>query len=162
MPAMWDDRVKPSRRGYIARSKKPLKRSWIKKKSKRDRTFKDGRVSLANKSELRRQTYELAEGRCQHIVDGIVCGKFAPLEGPWWLRGELAHKKHGQGFRDDRLGESYWACHACHSGYHDSNRGTIPEINRIEWNAQSELWECHGCGLKWLLNAISRCICRKD
>jgi hypothetical protein len=126
---MWDDRSKPQRRGYLKRSTKPLKRSWIKRKPKRDREFKGGRIRLANKSSLRRQTYEAAHGKCQHVLpNGRVCGKNAPWDGPWYRRGHLAHKKHGAGRRDDRSSGVYWSCGECHRSYHGGGKVCPPKI----------------------------------
>lgn len=129
---MWDERSKPQRRGYIQRSKKPIKRSYIKRKPKRDREFKDGRIRLASKSGLRRRTFEAAEGKCQHVLpNGKVCGRYAPWDGPWWKRGHLAHKKHGEGFKDDRFGESFWSCGDCHRNYHNGGKVCPPKVKII-------------------------------
>jgi hypothetical protein len=120
---MWDDRSKPARRGYIQRSTKPIKPSYIKRKPKRDREFKDGRIRLASKSGLRRQTHDAASGLCQHVLpNGKVCGKKAPWDGPWYRRGHLAHKKHGAGRRDDTSDGVYWSCGDCHRAYHGGGK----------------------------------------
>lgn len=156
---MWDDRVKPQRRGYLKRSTKPIKRSYIKRKPKRDRTFKDGRIRLASKSSLRRQTHDAAGGKCQHEINGKICGKDAPWGGAWWKRGHLAHKKHGAGFRDDRFGESYWSCGDCHRAHHAGEKRKKTTTRNIVWDAELELWTCLGCDQRWLRNSISRCQC---
>lgn len=128
---MWDERSKPQRRGYIQRSKKPIKRSYIKRKPKRDREFKDGRIRLANKSGLRRRTHDAAQGKCQHEINGKVCGKDAPWGGPWYRRGHLAHVKHGAGKRDDRPNGVYWSCGDCHRNYHGGGKVCPPKVKII-------------------------------
>jgi hypothetical protein len=92
----------------------PFRPKFRKQKPKQDKVLGDGRVRLANKSELRMQVAERADYRCEAIVEGRVCNRFAPLEGRVGERGELAHKEHGEGFRSDTMESCLWKCHNCH------------------------------------------------
>lgn len=105
---------------------------------KQDRTFKDGRVRLANKSGLRRQAFERAGGKCEalHPVSNTCtvgktsvtmvmrCYRDAPWDGPLTVRGHLAHKKHGPR-RDDTLGGVLWKCADCHLKEHGLRSGKM-------------------------------------
>jgi len=102
-----------------------MKRTAIKRKPKRDKTFKDGRKRLANKSELRRQVYERAEGRCEVIEDGFRCGADAPWDGWLTVRGHLAHNRHGA-YRSDEPTCCHWSCASHHLRFHGLRSGKIP------------------------------------
>jgi hypothetical protein len=117
-----------------------------KQKPKRDREFRDGRISLASKSELRMQVAERADYRCEADLNGRPCGRFAPLEGRVGERGELAHKSHGEGFRSDTEEECLWKCHRCHQ---EIEHGT-PKYRRrpgkqMSVNNAKVYWEGRTC-----------------
>lgn len=124
----------------------PFQPKWRKPKPKRDREFRDGRIRLANKSELRMQVAERAEYRCEADLNGRPCGRFAPPDGRVGERGELAHKQHGEGFRDDSVESCLWKCHYCHQ---EVEHGT-PKINRrpgkiMKVSAAKVYWEGRTC-----------------
>ena len=61
-------------------------------KDPRSRTlWRTGRVVLKgqDKTDLRRQVYRRANGRCEVLKNGKRCGKFAAWSG--WHHGELSH-----------------------------------------------------------------------
>jgi hypothetical protein len=108
-------------------------------KPRKDREYRDKRVYKADKSELRLQAYERAEGRCEFevfenltddpavMVDLVLgmrkkrrCNADAPWDGPLTVRGHMAHKRHGI-HRDDTLAGVLWGCANCHlEGDHGS------------------------------------------
>jgi len=112
--------------------RRPLRRSWLNRHAKprehRDQGhgFKDprsrvlwrtGRVILkgADKTDLRRQVYNRAEGRCEEERNGKRCGWFAPWDGIG--HGELSHVNHGAN-RDDTEAGTIWSCSECHARRH--------------------------------------------
>ena len=62
--------------------------------------WRTGRVVLKgqDKTDLRRQVYARAGGRCEEVRNGKRCNRFAPWDG--LQHGELSHKRHGAN-RDD-------------------------------------------------------------
>jgi hypothetical protein len=124
-----------------------IKRTKI--KPKQDKVLGDGRVRLANKSELRMQVAERADYRCEAIIDSRVCNRFAPLEGRVGERGELAHKEHGEGFRDDSMESCLWKCHNCHQVIEHGTPKYRRRPGKIMPTSKAKVyWEgntCSGC-----------------
>lgn len=79
--------------------------------------WRTGRVILKgqDKTDLRRQVYTRAAGRCEEVRNGKRCNKFAPWDG--LQHGELSHRQHGAS-RDDTPSGVIWSCRECHRKRH--------------------------------------------
>lgn len=96
-------------------------------KKKRDMVFKDGRVRLANKTELRRKAFARSGGFCEEIIrcplpecneDGKCWHTFYCHKPITWHTMELSHLKHGPR-RDDTLEGVIASCRECHARRHN-------------------------------------------
>lgn len=106
-----------ARRTPLKRSTKPLKRSAIKKVSKRNRVLKSGRVILdaAGMANLRMEAYERSGGVCEcHLVEGTKkCGKFVH-----WHYGQLHHRIYRSSGGSDTIENVAFIRPECHEYIH--------------------------------------------
>lgn len=106
-----------ARRTPLKRSTKPLKRSAIKKVSKRTRVLKSGRLILdaAGMSSLRMDAYERSGGVCECglVKKRKACGKFVH-----WNYGELHHIKYRSRGGSDTIENVAFIRPECHEYIH--------------------------------------------
>jgi len=79
--------------------------------------WRTGRVQLRgqDKTDLRRDVYNRAGGRCEEIRNGKRCNRFAGWDG--LKHGELSHRAHGAK-RNDTTDDVLWSCRECHRKRH--------------------------------------------
>ena len=108
--------------------------STIKAKRKTDKTFKDGRVRLADKSDLRLKAFERSGGHCEEIVRcplpecnerGIAWHTFRCFKPITLESMHLSHRKHGPR-RDDTLKSVIASCEECHVKRHNAGGKPCP------------------------------------
>lgn len=96
-------------------------RHWLRKiprKPKSRTVWRSGRVILkgAEMTQLRRDVFERAEGRCEVATHWGRCNTYAAWDG--WQHGELSHridKAHGG---SDSIENCLWSCAPCHRRRH--------------------------------------------
>jgi hypothetical protein len=130
-----------------------------KQKPKRDRTFGDGRVFLADKGELREQVFERSGGQCEEIREKHVYGSApyedAPLSYLKRSEGrcnalitlatmELSHVRHGC-HRDDSMAGTIASCKPCHRAKHSSQKIPRRPGKQMSVNNAKVYWESNSC-----------------
>ncbi len=92
-------------------------RQWSEKleNAKPERT---GRVVLygRDKTQLRKEVYARARGRCEVVTRGKRCGKAAAWRGRG--KGDLYHIVHRSHGGSDSKSNTCWSCKACHNLRH--------------------------------------------
>jgi hypothetical protein len=90
--------------------------------------WRTGRVILRgqDKTDLRRQVYHRAAGRCEDQRNGKRCNRFAAWDG--LEHGELSHNRHGA-HRDDTPAGVIWSCRECHKRRHPGPQFAADERN---------------------------------
>lgn len=95
----------------------PFQPKYRAKKPKTDKSFKDGRIRLADKGDLRERVFERSGGFCEEIVNGVRsgrCWRAITIQSM-----ELSHKRHGC-HRDDTAASTIASCKECHRVKHAS------------------------------------------
>jgi 5-methylcytosine-specific restriction endonuclease McrA len=108
----------------VKKPKKPLKRSWIKKKPKKAKTsWRSGKIRLDARGmeDLRLAAYQRSGGRCESVKQGKRCGK--PFH---YLTFELHHLQHRSLGGSDVLQNVACLDAKCHSDHHLKNMKIVP------------------------------------
>lgn len=105
----------------------PFQPKYRAKKPKTDKEFKDGRIRLADKGELREKVFERSGGKCEEVIpDSDIIAKRLWFPEQWRCNApitlqsmELSHKRHGC-HRDDTAASTIASCKECHRVKHAS------------------------------------------